>query len=163
MAAFSIRAVGEADRAWIGPYLSRHRSSPAIATRGRLLRADELPGFVAEAVGVAVGLLTMRVEGDACEVVTLNSEREGEGIGTALLAAAIAKAREASLGRLFLVTTNDNLHAIRFYRRRGLALRAVYARSIEALRLLKPEIAQTGFHGIPIRDGIEFELVLRPA
>jgi GNAT superfamily N-acetyltransferase len=163
MGAFSIRAVGEADRTWIGSFLSRHWSSPAIVTRGRLLRADDLPGFVAEAGGVPVGLLTMQIGGNACEVVTLNSEREGEGIGTALLFAAIAKAREASLGRLFLITTNDNLHAIRFYRRRGLALRAVHARAIEASRLLKPEIARTGFHGIPIRDEIEFEFVLRPA
>jgi hypothetical protein len=60
---------------------------------------------------------------------------------------------------VWLVTTNDNLDALRFYQRRGLRLVAVHAGAVDEARRLKPEIARVGEYGIPIRDEIELELV----
>jgi len=66
-----------------------------------------------------------------------------------------------SCTRLWLVTTNDNLHALRFYQRRGMCLVRVWPdATTRAREKLKPQIPLTGEHGIPIRDELELELQL---
>jgi hypothetical protein len=62
--------------------------------------------------------------------------------------------------RLWLITTNDNLHALRFYQKRGFMLVAVHRNAVEQSRKLKPEIPLYGKDGIPIRDEIELEMLL---
>jgi ribosomal protein S18 acetylase RimI-like enzyme len=62
------------------------------------------------------------VEGDSCELVTIDSLDEGSGVGTALVEAVAKAARAAGCCRLWLITTNDNLRALRFYQRRGFEL-----------------------------------------
>jgi hypothetical protein len=63
--------------------------------------------------------------------------------------------------RLFLITTNDNTHALRFYQRRGLRLCALRPGAVdEARRTLKPEIGEIGNDGIPIHDEVELDLLL---
>jgi ribosomal protein S18 acetylase RimI-like enzyme len=82
----------------------------------------------------------------------------GYGVGTALLAAANAAAYAAGCSTLWLVTTNDNLDALRFYQRRGFRVRAVRPGAVDDARAtLKPEISSTGAYGIPLRDEIELE------
>jgi hypothetical protein len=71
--------------------------------------------------------------------------------------------------RLWLVTTNDNLHPLGFYQRRGLRLCALHAGSLDRDRALKPELPEVNpDHRIPMRDLPELELdlsdrVARPA
>ncbi|MGD8245715.1 MAG: hypothetical protein PVG25_02965 [Anaerolineae bacterium] len=62
--------------------------------------------------------------------------------------------------RIWLITTNDNLAALRFYQRRGFSLVAVHPGAVDQARTLKPEIPAIGHSGIPIRDEIELELPL---
>ena len=70
-------------------------------------------------------------------------------------------ASEAGCRRLWVVTTNDNLGALRFYQRRGFRLAALRPGAVDASRaLLKPEIPSLGNDGIPLRDEIELELSL---
>ena len=71
----------------------------------------------------------------------------------------IAQAQE--FRRVWLITTNDNTPAVRFYQKKGFSLVAVYRNAIEASRKLKPEIPLKGIDGIPIRDEIELELLLK--
>jgi ribosomal protein S18 acetylase RimI-like enzyme len=60
--------------------------------------------------------------------------------------------------RLWLVTTNDNLDALRFYQRRGFRISEVRpGASDEARRTLKPSMSEVGNFGIPIRDEIVVE------
>jgi ribosomal protein S18 acetylase RimI-like enzyme len=69
--------------------------------------------------------------------------------------------RVGSGGRIWLVTTNDNVDALRFYQRRGFRLRALRPGAVdEARRLLKPRIPATGIYGIELRDELELELVV---
>jgi ribosomal protein S18 acetylase RimI-like enzyme len=93
-------------------------------------------------------------------VLSIDSLREGAGVGSALLAAAVAAARAAGCARAYLITTNDNMRALRFYQRRGFALVALRPRAIERARALKPSIPLVGFGGIPLRDELELELWL---
>ena len=90
---------------------------------------------------------------DTHEVLTLHAAERGRGVGTALIEAAAER-----LGRLWLITTNDNVDALRFYQRRGFRLVALHRGAVDESRArLKPEIPETGDHGIPLRDELELE------
>jgi hypothetical protein len=55
-----------------------------------------------------------------------------------------------------VVTTNDNVDALRFYQRRGFRLDALRPGAVdEARRARKSEIPAIGEHGIALRDEIE--------
>ncbi len=121
---------------------------------------SRLRGFVAEEDGKPVGLLTYRIDNGECEVVTIDAFPEGAGAGTAMLEAVAAVAREAGCRRVWLITTNDNLRALRFYQRRGFHLVAVHRDALARSRELKPSIPEIGLDGIPLRDELELELTL---
>jgi len=151
----------ERDRPWATSVLMRAWHSARVVTRGRVHQADSLPGLVAIARGgERVGLLTYRREGDEIEVVTLNSLWPRRGVGTALLAAIQEIARASGCRRLWLVTTNDNLIALRFYQKRGWSLVAIYRQAMQEARRLKPEIPLRGDYDIPLRDEIELEYIV---
>lgn len=107
-----------------------------------------------------VGLALYRIEGKECEIVAPDSLREGRGIGTALVEAVADAARSAGCRRLWLITTNDNTRALRFYQRRGLHLIALHRDAVTAARQLKPTIPLFGNDDIRIRDELELELPL---
>lgn len=135
-------------------------AGPRIVTRGKLHHADELPGFIAIQDSKPAGLITYDIVGEQCEIVTMNSLVEGKGIGSALIDAVKNVAVTAGCKRLWLITTNDNTAALRFWQKRGFRLAAAHRNAIEKSRLLKPEIPLTGNDGIPIRDEIELEMIL---
>ncbi len=155
-----IRPLDVADRNWVADFLDKHWGSTRVVTRGTVYYAHLLPGFVATHDGAVVGLATYRVEGNACELMTLDSLESGMGIGAALLDAVKAAARAAGCKRLWLITTNDNFNALRFYQKRGFALVAVYPNALEEARKLKPQIPLTGKDGVPLRDEIELAMTL---
>lgn len=105
-------------------------------------------------------MVTYHVGGNQCEIVSLDSVYPNRGIGTALLQAVRAAALQAGSGRLWLVTTNDNLNALRFYQKWGFVLAALYPNGLEKARALKPSIPLIGLEGIPLRDEIELESFL---
>lgn len=107
-----------------------------------------------------VGLATYAIQGGQCELVTLNSRIPGEGIGSRLIDLVRQQAEQAGCWRLWLITTNDNTHALRFYQLYGLRLVAVYPGVVEQYRKIKASIPPTGYDGIPLRDVLELELVL---
>jgi len=130
-----------------------------MVSRGRLFDVLDHPGFVAEDDGAWLGYATYRFEEDELEVSVLESLSRNGGVGSALLAACVNVALENRARRAWLVTTNDNLDALRFYQRRGFVTVALHPGSItEARRTLKPEIPEVGERGIAIRDEIELEL-----
>jgi N-acetylglutamate synthase-like GNAT family acetyltransferase len=157
---FDTRPANDTDRHWISATLEAHWGSTKLVTRGRIHEGTELPAFIAEKEGQGVGLATYHADGHECEMVSLNSLHEGIGIGTALVQAVVQAARKAECRRLFLITTNDNLAALRFYQRRGFRLAGLRPNALEVSRRLKPEIPLIGLHGIPLRDEIECELRL---
>jgi len=173
-----IRPAVPGDRDWIRRLMIDEWGAEIVAVHGMLYTPVKLPGFAAVRAGALssrsssgeeggsgerrVGLLTYSIAGQACEIVTLNSLESGQGIGSALIHAMRQFASAAGCVRLWLITTNDNLSAIRFYQKRGFTLVAVHRNAVEASRRLKPEIPLIGLDGIPIRDEIEMELPLEP-
>lgn len=157
----SIRAIEAPDRAWVLEFVRERWGRDGVAAHGELMHPAEHPGFVAENGDERAGLVTYRLDraGD-CEVVTIDSVSEQQGVGAALLDAVVAEARRSGCGRVWLVTTNDNLNALRFYQRRGFRLVALRPGAVEESRRLKPEIPELGQFGIAIRDELELELSL---
>jgi ribosomal protein S18 acetylase RimI-like enzyme len=155
-----IRPFDKADREWAGRLLAQEWGDATVVSRGTVHEPTRLPGFVAEKDGSLVGLATYHVDGDDCELVTMNSMAPGIGIGSALLSTVKAAAHSAGCRRLWLITTNDNTLALRFYQQRGLRLAALHKNAVNDSRLLKPQIPLTGLDGIPIRDELELEFML---
>ncbi len=93
-------------------------------------------------------------------MVTLHTAVQRQGLGARLLAAACDRARALGCQRLWLITTNDNEPAIRFYERQGMTLVAIHHNALDESRKLKPEIPHIGLGGKPLRDEIEFEFRL---
>lgn len=58
-----------------------------------------------------------------------------------------------------MMTTNDNLEALRFYQRRGFVITGIRINAVEIARQMKPTIPEKGDFGIPIRDEIDLEFV----
>ncbi len=155
-----VRPVEDSDRDWLRETLT-HAGHLRILSRGRLTEeASTLGGFLAERAGTKLGYVLVRIENGELEVVALEALTRRQGIGTALLAAAADEARKAGCARAWLITTNDNLDAVRFYQRRGWDLVALHRDSVTAGRHLKPEIPEVGDYGLPIRHELEFELLL---
>ena len=138
-----------------------HWDGEEMITRGNTYRPEQLDGFVMEDGKEWIGLLTFFVKNNECEVTSLDSLREGQGIGTKLMNAVVEEARKQGCNRVFLITTNDNMHALRFYQKRGFELVAVHRGAVNESRKLKPSIPLTGFDDIPIRDEIELEINLQ--
>jgi predicted N-acetyltransferase YhbS len=61
-----------------------------------------------------VGEITYAISGTDCEIVSFDSLLEGMGVGTRLIHAVVDEARKQNCRRVFLITTNDNLHALGF-------------------------------------------------
>lgn len=155
-----ISPITDALRPWVNRVLTERWGSPRIVSRGHLHDALALPGFVARIGDTPLGLLTYRMETDACEIVSLDSLSEGMGIGSALISEVLSLAQKAGCLRVWLITTNDNMQALAFFQRRGFTLKAIYTDAVAKSRRLKPEIPLTGIGGIPLRDEIELEFSL---
>ena len=154
-----IRSFGESDLGWAVPLLERDFGSSKVAACGEIVDAAELPGMVALNGDEPLGLATYRLEDDDCELVMLNSVVQGVGAGTALIEAVATAATAMGCGRLWLVTTNDNLHALGFFQKRRFEIAAVHPSALNRSRTLK-DIPLIGNDGIPIRDEIELQLRL---
>ena len=155
-----IRPIKPDDRSWITKKLTDNWGAPLVISRGKVHDATKLPGFVALYDRKEVGLVTYRVDGHSCELVTLDSWRENTGVGTCLIDAVKREAHKAGCDRLWLITTNDNMHALSFYQKRGFHLVAVYPDALSESRKIKPSIPKIGMHDIPLRDEIELQIIL---
>jgi predicted acetyltransferase len=149
------------DHDWIAHFAKERWGDDLMVGHDTIYHISRLPGFVARAREEAVGLVTYHMQNKACEIVSIDSIRPGLGIGTLLLNAVKKITYQHGCTRLWLITTNDNLNALRFYQKRGFVLVAVHPNAIERARKVKPQIPLIGDEGIPIRDEIELEWRLR--
>ena len=158
----SVRTARSDERDRIDGLVAASWGSPCVASRGVLRRVGEQLCLVAEDESGWRGIAACRIDDLGCELILLQAFEQRRGVGTALLAEVTAVAAKAGAGRIWLVTTNDNLAALRFYQRRGFRLAAVRPDAVtQARATLKPEIPLVGEFGIPIRDEVELEMPLR--
>jgi GNAT superfamily N-acetyltransferase len=152
-----VRPRQDSDREAVEEFLAG-RHSRRVARLGELLDPLEHPALVAEQDGRLAGLLTYVIDGERCEMLTLHATERWAGVGTALVEEVARLAADAGCTTLWLLTTNDNVDALRFYQRRGFRLAELRAGAVDESRArLKPEIPRTGDYGIPIRDELVLE------
>lgn len=163
----------DGDRLWLADLWRREWGGEVMVTKGQVHQLADLEALIAwdddatnasdvvaasSMLGVRVGAATFRLDGEGgCELMSLNAQREGRGVGSALLEAVEAAARRAGCYHLWLITTNDNLDALRFYQRRGYRLAALYPGAVDQARKAKPTIPLVGERGIPLHDEIELD------
>jgi ribosomal protein S18 acetylase RimI-like enzyme len=139
----------------------RDSNALRVARGGVLVDSLDHPAVLAWSEGELQGVATYVVDGDECELLTLHAATRQAGIGSALLTTVQGIARDAGCRRLWVVTTNDNLDALRFYQRRGFCLVLIRPGAVDRSReTLKPEIPRSGAYDIPLRDELKLEMTL---
>ena len=150
--AMKVRPLDDDDRDWLARLVAHEWGLPVVSVSGAY-DPSNLPGFVAEEGDRRLGVVTYGMRDEECEVVTLNSLEEKRGVGTALLRAVKAIADQDGV-RLWLMTTDDNSNAIRFYENRGMTRAALHRHFIEVVRIYKPDVNRG--RASSYSDAIEF-------
>ena len=136
-------------------------SAPFVVSKeGRIHHVDDVAGFIAEKESKPIGLITYMITNAECEITSLNSFEEGIGVGTNLLNRLEESVIEMGCWRIWVVTTNDNMSALRFYQKKGYRLVAILRDAMTDVRKLKPNLPVLGIDDIPLRDMIELEKIL---
>jgi ribosomal protein S18 acetylase RimI-like enzyme len=157
---FDVRLLTQSDLPRLRQYWKENWGDEFVVAHGVVYRPDTLDGFVALDSEEWIGEITYYVSGSDCEIVSLDSLREGQGVGIMLIHKVTEQARAKGCQRIFLITTNDNLHALGFYQKRGFELVAVHRGAVNESRKIKSSIPLLGHDGIPLRDEIELEMLL---
>ena len=157
---FELRRLTQSDLPRLRQFWRENWGDEFLIAHGVIYYPDTLDGFVAFDAEEWIGEITFHLSGIDCEIVSLDSLRQGQGIGTRLIDKVLEEARTKSCQRIFLVTTNDNLNALGFYQKRGFELVAIHRGALNESRKVKPGIPLIGNDGIPLRDEIELEMSL---
>lgn len=152
--------IDSSTRNLINTFLEKHWFTTTMVIRGQEIDMTKADGFYFREGNEIIGLVTYFINGNILEITSLDSIRENQGIGSKLVETVIQEARERNLQKIVLITTNDNIGAIRFYQKRGFDMVRLFHNAMDFSRKIKPEIPLIGENGIPLRHEIEFELLL---
>jgi len=159
---YSIQPIDERFRTQVDEVIKDEWHGPLSVSKGNIIDTSKSHGFVAVDGDEMKGCITYHIEGNDCEILTLNSLCEGKGIASALIRAVIDTAKQANCHRCWLITSNDNIHAIRFYQRFGFSLIALHLNALDITRRVKPSVPLVGMNDIPLLHELEFEIKLFP-
>lgn len=149
--------IDSANREMVNVFIREHWYTTTMIIRGKQIDMTQTEGFFLLEKENIIGLLTYIVYDGILEITSLDSLRENQGIGSALVNMAVREAAERGLQKVVLITTNDNINAIRFYQKRGFDMARLFRNAVDAARKLKPEIPLIGENAIPLHHEIEFE------
>jgi len=149
------REIEEKNRQKVLELVKKRWGSDLIVTRGKKHYIRNLKGFFIQDEKEIKGLITYNIDGRHCEIVSLDSFQENIGIGERLIRLVENEAKQAGCKRLWLITTNDNTRALRFYQKRGFVIEKVHLNAIKESRKIKPQIPEFGFDNISILHEIE--------
>ncbi len=155
-----ITKVTQKDLVWIQKVFQQEWGDVFVVSGEKIYYPKNLEGFILLEKNEKLGLITFHSNNNEIEIVTLNSFQENLGIGTSLVKSVIEEAKMRKKKRIWLITTNDNIEALKFYQKRGFSLVAIHRGAIDASRKIKPSIPRIGKHAIPISDELELELML---
>ena len=156
----NIRRLTHKDLPRLCQFWVEHWGGEFMVIHGDMYHPEDIEGFVVEESNEWIGLITFLISNHELEVTSLDSLREGRGVGAKLVSEVVEEARKQNCARVFLITTNDNLNALGFYQRRGFELVKINRGAINESRKIKPGISLIGENNIPLRDEIELEMGL---
>lgn len=156
----SIHRLTAADVPRVRQFWDDHWDAEFVVAHGTIFQPENVSGFLALDDNDWIGLITYTFLDTDCEIVSVDSLRENEGIGTALIEKVVEEAKANQCRRVHVSTTNANLRALGFYQKRGFQICELRVNAIEEARKLKPSIPLIGENNIPLRDEIELEMML---
>ena len=159
---FTVRETGKQDRKLVRDFVVRQWGAEQMAVHGESFCLPEFPGFLVQEDGEITALLIYRQGEESWEILSLDSLRPNRGAASRMLLLLEQKAREQGCIALTVTTTNDNLHALRFYQKRGFDLVALHRFAVDEARKQKPQIPLFGNDNIPIRHEIELVRKIDP-
>lgn len=152
-----VSLLSDDDRTWVKERTELLFGGDFVVSRNEVHDPHKLPGFIVTIGRERIGVGTYNIIGDECELVTIDSLSQFDGVGTMLLEKIEETALELGCQKMWCITTNDNLDAHRFFQRRGFVLTNVRIGGMTKIRLLKPNVPRVGYYQIPVRDEFEFE------
>lgn len=152
--------ISSLNRHLVNAFIKQHWYTTTMIIRGKEVDMTKVDGFYFRDGKTIIGVITYIVYNHILEITSLDSLQENQGIGSELVETVIHEAKERNLEKIVLVTTNDNINAIRFYQKRGFDMAHLFRNSMDISRKLKPEIPLVGENSIPLRHEIEFELLI---
>ncbi|WP_321212219.1 GNAT family N-acetyltransferase [Pseudalkalibacillus hwajinpoensis] len=154
--AYNIQRIGKEHQVELQKlFTSLWGSTEMVITSGEY-DLSKLEGYIAyNKMGLICGVITFHLNENFLEIISLDSLVGNNGIGSRLLMEVEMTALMNGFHEIALVTTNDNLHALRFYQRKGYRLTGVKLNAVDQARVQKPEIPEIGYHQIPIHDELD--------
>jgi crotonobetainyl-CoA:carnitine CoA-transferase CaiB-like acyl-CoA transferase len=156
----SIRALEPGDETAVDALMSSDLGGRNQARLGAVHDVAALPGYGAWDGHRLVGVATCN--NDELAALVVGGAHRGRGIGGLLVEAVVEKLTDDGHEEVWLVTTNDNLDAIRLYQRHGFRIVELHAGGVDRARELKPQIPLMGQHGIEMHDELVFKRTAAP-
>lgn len=150
-----IKEINIYNRNIINTIMINNWGATEIILRNKIIDGTKSKGFIAEDNNKMVGFLLYDINDDICEIIALYSFIEKKGIGTFLLNKIKEIATLKKCERIVVITTNDNLIALKFYQKRGFFLSKLYCNVFDNIRKIKPNLPKLGENNIPLNDEIE--------
>lgn len=147
------------NREKVNDFISSQWFSTDMVIRGKVVDMTSVDGIVCYDDKEIVGLITYDLN-CYCEILSLDSLIENKGIGTELIEWVINIVCNNNINKIKVITTNDNIDAIKFYQKRGFDMIKIYHNAIEESRKLKPTNPLLGNYDIPIKHEIEFQKLI---
>lgn len=155
-----IKAIASDDAIWLENLIEKEWGGNPLVVRTISYFPRTMPGLVAYQNDKRVGILSYEIRDDICEIIIFEVFDKFQGIGTQMLEALKDLVKKNGCKQIYLMTTNDNLDALRFYQKRGFVISGIHIDSVKKSRAIKPSIGLTGDFGIPVRDEIDLILDL---
>ena len=129
-----------------------------VVSQGTLYTLRDYEGFVAIADDQRLGFAVLRED----ELLGIAAPQPGHGVGSLLVEHCESLLLTRDYSSIWLVTTNDNLDAMRFYQRRGFILDGLHKGAFEEVKRIKGISGEVlGNFEIPIRDELVFRKTLK--
>lgn len=145
------------DNEFLKMFFDEHWGGTKMISKGIIYNAIDENVLLYKAGNDIKGVLVFTQNKDFCEILTLEALEKFHGIGSKLLSHLELMMLKEGITKIKLITSNDNLDAMRFYQRKGFSFKSIYKDAIREARILKPEIPYLGNNDIEIKDEIEFE------
>jgi len=157
---YLIEQINSENRDKVIAFFNKHWGSSEMVISSGIYTCENLDGFIFEENDQIAGLITYVIKDNGIEIISLDSILEGKGIGTALIEKVENIAKQKQINIVRLVTTNDNLHALRFYQKRGYRITSIIPDAVNEARKIKASIPLIGNDGIPLNDELELKKII---
>ncbi|MFO1259104.1 MAG: GNAT family N-acetyltransferase [Gammaproteobacteria bacterium] len=155
-----IRSLTQDDALWLKNVIDNDWGGNPLVVRTVSYYPHKMAGLVAFQGAKRIGVLSYEIRKEICEIIVFEVFDKFQGIGTQMLDSLKEIVKKEGCKQIYLMTTNDNLDALRFYQKRGFIISGIHIDSVKKSREIKPTIGLTGDYGIPVRDEIDLTLDL---